>query len=421
MKIALSSEWPYQLLFLVAVGFSYVNNYEISLAVWLIVLVISVKRYYSKNILILCSFFGVIVFLGIIRSFFYDHDLYVIIRDLSYFIKPIVGLLIGYQCFRSKDNNFFTTVIYCALVISIIHLMILANAFIFHHVRYVHEIRHHGGYFSDFETFAVIILLFHKKFELKFSTQKRLILLVIIGTSLFLYLARTNLIQFFIISFGLLGLFQLNRSKITILSILLIAGGFGYKIIYDMNPARGAAGFENFLYKIKNSPKEIYDPYVVNDNTARFHDNFRSYETKVTILQVYGKRDNGIWFGNGFGSTVNYGSLMWTNDGARVRHAPILHNGYSTIFLKTGVVGLTVFIASMIYLTIMFRKSSKEYLNNLKLLLNSTGIFLFISTLIFLGFYLKLDNKSLFIGGLIAYYEIILKSKNVLNENFISK
>ncbi len=70
MKIKLSSEWPYQLLFLIAVGFSYINNYELSLAVWLIVLVISIKRYYSKNIIILCSFFAVIVLLGSIRSFF---------------------------------------------------------------------------------------------------------------------------------------------------------------------------------------------------------------------------------------------------------------------------------------------------------------------------------------------------------------
>ena len=168
MKIKLSNEWPYQLLFLIAVIFSYVNFYELSLAVWLIILFITVKRYYSKTIIILCAFYFALVVFGITRAFFYQHNLYDIIRDISYFIKPIVGLLIGYQCFRSKDNNFFLTTIYVALVISIIHFALLANAFMTYNINYVHQIRYYGGYFSDFETYAVIILIFHKKFQFSF-------------------------------------------------------------------------------------------------------------------------------------------------------------------------------------------------------------------------------------------------------------
>jgi len=409
MRITLNKEWPYQLLFLIAVIFSYVESYEISLSVWLIVLFITIKRYYSTTIITLCSFFGLIVFLGIIRSFFYHYDSYDIIRDISYFIKPIVGILIGYQCFRSKDNHFFATVIYIALIIALIHLTLLAHAFIVHHIKYVHEIRHYGGYFSDFETFAVLILLFHKKFQLNFSLKKRSLFLLIIGFSLCLYLARTNMIQFVIVACGMLGLYQLNKLKIIILSIILLLSVVSYKIIYDMNPSRTATGFENFLYKIKNAPKEIYDPYVPNDGSPRFHDNFRSYETTLTILQVQNKNDLGPWLGNGFGATVNYNTTISTNDGYIVRHSPILHNGFTTVFLKTGILGILIYIASMLYIIRLKSVTSSEYLNNMKLLLNSIGIFLFISSLVFLGLYLKLDNKSLFIGGLIAYYEIIAK------------
>ena len=414
MKVTLNKEWPYQLLFLIAVAFSYINNYEISLSVWLIILAITIKRYYSKSIIVVCSFFALIVFLGLLRSFYYDYNLYDIIRDFSYFIKPIVGLLIGYQCFRSKENNFFNTVIYTALIIAVIHLLILANAFLVYRIRYVFEIRGHGGFFSDFETFALLILIFHKKFQLNFSLKKRFILISIIGFSLCLYLARTNMIQFVIIFCGMLGLFQLNKLKLIILTIIFIIGSISYKIIYDMNPSRSATGFENFLYKIKNAPKEIYDPYVVNDNSPRFHDNFRSYETKITIQQVKDKDNWGLWLGKGLGATVNYGVSIWTNDGYQVRHSPILHNGFTTIFLKTGIIGLIIYISSIVYLASMKRKSSSNYLNNMKLLLNSSGIFLFISSLVFLGLYLKLDNKSLFIGGLIAYYELISKNKNLI-------
>ena len=34
-----------------------------------------------------------------------------------------------------------------------------------------------------------------------------------------------------------------------------------------------------------------------------------------------------------------------------------------------------------------------------------------LAVLFFLGFYLKLDNKSLFVGGLLAYYEILKNAK----------
>lgn len=409
MKIKLSSEWPYQLLFLIAVGFSYINNYELSLAVWLIVLVISIKRYYSKNIIILCSFFAVIVLLGSIRSFFYEYNYYEVIRDLSYFIKPIVGLLIGYQCFRSMDNNFFKTVIYTAAFISFCHYIVLLVGSFFYPTNNVHDLRYIGGYFSDFETFAFVILIFHKKFNLHFSRKKLLFFIAFIGISLALYFARTNMIQLFILACGMFGLFQVSKQKIiTFLSLCLIVG-IGYKIVYDMNPARKGKGIEAFLYKIKNAPTEIYDPYVLNDNSPRFHDNFRSYETKVTIAQVTNREDYGVWLGNGFGATVNYGRLMGTNDGSRVRHAPILHNGYTTIFLKTGIIGLIIYIISMVSISLLGKKTNDFYINNIKLLLNTTGIFLFLSTLVFLGFYLKLDNKSLFVGGLLAYYEI---SKN---------
>lgn len=407
MKIKISSEWPYQLLFFIALLFSYVNMYEVSFAVWLFVLVVTIRRYYSKSIVTYCSIFALIAIIGVIRAFFYDHSLYNILRDISYFVKPIVGLLIGYQCFRSADNNFFKTIVYCATGIAIIHLSILFFSFLIFHIRTIHEIREHGGYFSDFEAYALIILLFSKKFNLNFSFKKKAILLTIITVSLCLYLARTNMIQVFILGCGMLGLFEFSKKKMIAFLAFCLVAGIGYKVIYDMNPARRGTGFEAFLYKIKNAPKEIYDPYVINDNSSRFHDNFRSYETKTTIQQVAYRDDLGIWLGNGFGSTVNYGSLIGTNDGTLVRHAPILHNGYTTVFLKTGILGLILYIISTMFLSFYGKKTEIKYLNNIKLLINSSGIFLFISTLVFLGYYLKLDNKSLFIGGLLAYYEII--------------
>ncbi len=406
MKITISKDFPYQLLFFIAVVFSYVNQYTLSIAVWLVIAFLTIRRYYSKSFLLYLSFFAIIAVLGFVRSFFYDHNTYDIIRDISYFIKPVTGLLIGYHCFRNNNINFFKTIIYCAIAIAIIHLLIVTYAVLFEFVRNVHDLRHYGGYFSDFETFALIILLFHKKFKLNISSKIRYLFIAILTISLIAYFARTNMIQFAIIVAGLLGLYQFSKQKLIISVVFIILGFITYNQIVALNPARKSTGIEAFLYKIKNGPREIYDPYVVNDNSSRFHDNFRSYETKVTIQQVLSRDDAGLYLGNGLGATVNYGSNIWTNDGTKVRHAPILHNGYITIFLKTGLVGISIYLISVFYLSFYGRKLQNDELDNIKLLINSTGIFLFISTLVFLGYYLKLDNKSLFVGGLLSYYEL---------------
>jgi hypothetical protein len=417
MKIKISSQWPYQILFFIAVGVSYIDNYEFSLSIWLLILIATVKKFYSKSFITFLSFFSAILIIGTFRSFFYDHQLYNIVRDISYFIKPIVGLLIGYQCFRSDSVNFFKTILYCAAIIATIHCFVLLISFIRYPIPNIHRIRYFGGYFSDFETFALLILVFRKKLNIYLSTRKFWLLFTLITTSLILYFARTNMIQFFIIACGMFGLFQLTPKKIIGFLVLVIIGGITYKIIYDLDPKRNGEGLDAFLYKIKNAPREIYDPGVKNDNSPRFHDNFRSYETKVTVKQMSENNDFGIWLGNGFGAIVDYHVQIHTTDGNNVRFAPILHNGYTTIFLKTGIIGLIIYISAMIYLSTIFTKTTNVYLNNIKLLINSTGIFLFLSTLVFLGFYLKLDNKSLFVGGIIAYYEIMRKKQHINKTN----
>lgn len=406
MKLAITSDFKYQFLFFLAVVFSYVNNYELTLFVWLCVLFLTLKRYYSVDILKLIIPFFVIAIIAGIRSFFYKYDTYTIVRDIAYFIKPIVGLLIGYQCVSSKKNNFLNVVVYISLIFAIVHLLMVAYAFAFESIRNIHRIRLHAGYFSDFETFAFIIIIFKHKFNLNYSKKFYLFLLITIGTSVVFYFARTNLIQFFILFFGMFGLYKFSKEKLIILCALFILGFLGYQKIVEMNPIRNAKGIEGFLYKVKNAPKEIYDPYIVNDNSSRFHDNFRSYETKVTILQMLNDSNSALYFGKGLGSTVDYGRYMGTNDGTMVKHAPILHNGYTTVFLKAGLLGLFIYLIMMFNLYHLGARKKFANQENIKLLLSSTAVFMFISSLVFLGFYLKLDNKSLFVGGLIAYLEL---------------
>ena len=138
-----------------------------------------------------------------------------------------------------------------------------------------------------------------------------------------------------------------------------------------------------------------------------FNDNFRSYENLMTVQQVTSDGVMAILFGKGMGSTIDYGRRMHTTDGGYIRQAPQLHNGYATIFLKSGLVGMFLLIYSIFYLAKKMN-TSNPILNNINHLFLGTSIYLIFSYWVFTGFYLKLDNKILFIGYLIAFREMIL-------------
>ena len=65
--------------------------------------------------------------------------------------KPIMGLLIGYQLFKGNKTKSFSTLIYIGLLIAIIHIILVINAFISGNATTVAILREHCGYFSDFE------------------------------------------------------------------------------------------------------------------------------------------------------------------------------------------------------------------------------------------------------------------------------
>ena len=83
----------------------------------------------------------------------------------------------------------------------------------FYGANTVNAIRDFSGFFSDYEVYAVIILLFHEKFELCFSRKKTLFFTYLIGFSAFMYLARTNFIQFVILFLAMKGFLKINKTK----------------------------------------------------------------------------------------------------------------------------------------------------------------------------------------------------------------
>jgi len=99
-----------------------------------------------------------------------------------------------------------------------------------------------------------------------------------------------------------------------------------------------------------------------------------------------------------------------------VRYIAVVHNGFMTIFLKSGIFGVLICLFSIVYL-LKQNKSDLPIVRNLNYLLVGTGVFLFVSYWVFLGFYFKYDNKSILIGFIICYREFLIKNnQQVLSE-----
>lgn len=59
------------------------------------------------------------------------------------------------------------------------------------------------------------------------------------------------------------------------------------------------------------------------------------------------------------------------------------------------------------------KKTNLISVQNINLLLVGTAVFLIVSNWVFMGLYLKLDNKSILLGFMICYREILMKNEIV--------
>ncbi|MFN4026042.1 MAG: hypothetical protein ACK4IZ_01205 [Flavobacterium sp.] len=414
MALVIKKATLYQLLFGLCVYVPYFDNYELTFAVWIFATILTLSNTYSLGILKQVFSFALILTIATIVFFFKDYQLYFIIRDITYLCKPILGLLIGYQLCKKFPHKVFQTLVHTAFFIAVMHLLFLLRAFVFFKVGTINDIRFFGGYFSDFEVYGLITIVFHQKFELNFPKKKTIIYTSVIALSAFLYLARTNFIQFVILFLALKGYFEINKKSVTVVLSFLIIGGISYAGIWYLNPKRNGDGLEALLYKIKIAPIEPFKTKINRDDWKDFNDNYRSYENIMTVRQVSREGWSSVIFGQGIGSKVDLKQEVWLGD-MNLRFISILHNGFMTIFLKAGLLGLFIYLIT-IYLLFQKTKTIDPLVSNINLLFLGTGVFLIFSNWVFMGVYNLSDNKSILIGLIICFREIYIK-QNVKNQH----
>ncbi len=406
-----------KILFLICIVVSLIPNYELTFSVWFLTFLVTINKNYSITIFKYVATFSAILIIAFFSSLFYQPKLFLFIRDFTYMIKPIIGLLLGYQIFKNDKTLRLNYFIYVGLIIAIIHIGTIFIAFLQVKSLNLNLLREKGGYFSDYEIYVIILLIFHKELNITISKKRINYILIVVVLSSMLYAARTNMIQFVILFLAMKGYFKLTRKALTVLFSLFSLTIISYSAIVYYNPVRAGKGLDAFLYKIKIAPQEAFKTKINKNDWKDFNDNYRSFENIITVQQVSKEGPFAILFGEGLGSRLNLGRKVFTNDGEFVQFIPYVHNGFMTVFLKSGIFGLIFLI---LFLVLLFKqtKTNDPKLLYINYLLIGTSVFLFVSNWVFLGLYLKLDNKAIIIGFLIALKETIIKQSN---SNLIEK
>lgn len=400
MRLILNKYLFYQLFFAFCVVVPFFNSYELSFFCWGIAIILTLKKRFSRLFSIYLLSFVLIIVIAILTSFFFRYETYFIFRDIAYLLKPIMGLLLGYQFYKERlVINPLAFLMKAGIIMASVHLLLVSYGIVFQGAQSVADVRYYGGYLNDYEIYTFIILLFHKEFGVDLSKKRYYLYLLIFSLSSFFYLSRINFIQFFILFFAVKGWLILNKKTIVLFASLFMISVLSYAAIYQYNPKRNGGATDEFLYKIKLIPFEAFSTKINRNDWRDFHDHYRSYENVRTIEQL--SINNTLLFGEGIGSQVDLKIKLQLNE-MFLRQISILHNGFMTILLKSGVVGLLLLILSILF----FFKKFNAYNNldkNINYLFLGTGVFLILSYWVFMGFYYALDAKSLFIGFLFAF------------------
>lgn len=329
------------------------------------------------------------------------------IKDITYFLKPIIVLVLSYVLIKKQNDMFLflKTIVYVAAFTAFLHLF---GIFVLGDFRdnSIHELRGDFGLDNFIEIFALYILLFSKRFLGKpIVTDRRwhYMLVIVFLLSIYLYFSRTMLVAFFLIGFSMLGYAKITTQTIKFIGFAFLIIGLLYAYLFSVKIDRNAKGVEAFLYKIKIAPEEIFETKIDRENHKELWDHWRGYEAKRAV-SLMDESPSSYFIGTGYGSLVNLKFQAPVGEGG-MKYISRLHNGYVFVFYKTGIVGLLLYLVFLIKLYLKTYRLTNA--NRKKLFVNrlisSIGLFYIFTTLIISGVYIPTDAVVFILGGLLSF------------------
>lgn len=389
----------------------YLPSYKINFALqflFLIGILLTTKCKISKPTLLIIAPLVLIFIIGLLGFFYEKHDLSFIIKDITYFLKPINGILLSYFLFRKGFDLviFLKTILFVGCLTAFIHLFGIFILGDFAN-NSIHKLRGDFGLDNFIEIFAFYILLFSKKHMNEWLIRKkvfRFLVLFFLLISIYLYFSRTMLVVFFVMGFSLLGYAKITVKTLKFIGIAVVSILVLYAYLFSVKLDRNAKGAEAFLYKIKIAPEEIFKSKIDRNNHKELWDHWRGYEAKRAIY-LMDENPTSYFIGTGFGSLVNLKFQAPVGGEGGMKYISRLHNGYIFVLYKTGILGLLLYF---VFLTSLYMKIYRFNTNNsnqilVNRLISSIGLFYIFTTLIISGIYIPRDAVVFVLGGLLSF------------------
>jgi len=367
------------------------NRYTLFLGLPLLILLVFKHSKIESAGLKKVTYLFLILFLGAFSGLINltEHNLYFTLRDIMYFIQAPIFILIGILLYKEIDNlkQLVKIIIISSTVVSVYKLfsLIVNPSLIFHlglESRYLYDLSNPSA------LIAFTLLYYFSFYNIQlFSRKIKFLLYVISIISIIVSFSRTLYILFLLI----ILLKYIMNSKIifkayfasVLLVFFLIFGGSLFEKTSNYNQS-------SIIDKMSHSLEEA----VIREykTLVDINNNWRGFEAYMGLKKYYTGDNYELFFGQGFGSVVKTPSWIFGKQKEGLHIIPMFHNGYITILLKTGVVGLLIYFLFLFILlqygySLVKIHDESKYMNVAGSLLISISFILFFYTLVIHGVY----------------------------------
>jgi len=295
-----------------------------------------------------------------------SHDF---LRDLMIMIQPYIYIMLGYHLylfsckykFKLIDALFFAGLFQSGLKIFYVIKTIMGGAFDYE------SIRDSGNLSSSVIIMCMIIFFIADNNPLSGKISRHYYKLsgLFIGT-FFIFLSRTALLIILpAIIFKLLKDVKKRKSFRLPIGVLIFLYTIHLFVPQDI--------LNTFLEKLFNSLSEINS----NQNTwtwETINSNWRGYESFLVNNSFINYSFKGKLFGNGFGSLLYLGGISIYLDGILYTSIPTIHNGYSYLLFKTGVIGIGLYSITFVSIIIKSLRSIGNIPNQIIVIISLSAL-----------------------------------------------
>lgn len=360
----------------------------------------------QKKVLFLTAPMIVFMIIGLIGL--YQNALYNVFKDFWYTANPVLALITGYILMRRiKDlSSLFRIVILASVAISLFHILkfVINPSLLFEPVDILRE-KAGSGYFLTVLAIPIIVACRKNEIELfRGSTWITKSILALCLFSLVLSFSRTFWISLVLMLLQIYGVLSIkNLKKILLLCVIIIS----FLVFMFLIPPSEQTGPDATLRgKAAYSFKEIViRNYVAKKDIAQ---NWRGYESFRAIKTYLEGSGTQYITGRGFGTLVDLGFHIKLGGEKEFRYIPILHNGYMYILVKTGLVGLFIYLYFFIRIISQGRKYERTSFTDVRLagnLIVALSIVILATTFVIAGFFNKstLLPAIMLLGALLGF------------------